>query len=83
MALQRVANEVAMKHLSSKSAEPTLRVAGVNRDPLAPLVTIDGGRSNVVELSSLNVEVADFPQKYGLDPIVGSPSICEVLTKGN
>ena len=50
VSLHRVVNEVAIKHLSSKSVEPTLREAGVNQDPLAPLVSIDAGRSNIVDV---------------------------------
>jgi len=74
VALHRVVSEVAIKHLRSKSAEPTLREAGVNQEPLAPLVTIDGGRSNIVDVYQvedyqavdrlLNVqetEIAGFP----------------------
>src|SRR5438445_4706894 len=41
--LHRVLHEVAIKHLRSRSAEPTLRDAGVNQDPLAPLVSIESG----------------------------------------
>lgn len=49
-ALHRVLHEVAIKHLRSKSAEPTLRGAGVNQDPLVPLAAIESGRSNVVDV---------------------------------
>ena len=34
--LHRVVSEVAIKHLTSRSAEPTLREAGVNQEPLVP-----------------------------------------------
>src|SRR6266542_4343319 len=50
VALQRVLHEVAIKHQSSKSAEPTLRDSGVNQNPLTPLVTVQSGRSNVVDI---------------------------------
>jgi subtilisin family serine protease len=45
--LHRVVNEVAVKHLRSRSVEPIARQAGINRDPL---VTIENGGSNIVDV---------------------------------
>src|SRR5437899_2946071 len=47
VALQRIVNEAAVKHLRSKSVEATVRQTGINRDPLA---TIDNGGSSIVDV---------------------------------
>jgi hypothetical protein len=50
VALHRVVNEVAIKHLGSESIDPVLQQAGVDRDLLVALASIDGGKSHVVDL---------------------------------
>ena len=47
VALHRLVNEAAVKHTRSKSVEPIVRQAGINA---APLVTIENGKSHIVDL---------------------------------
>ena len=78
--LHRLLNEVAVKHHSSESIDPVLQQAGVERDQLASLASIDGGKSNIVDiyqvedaqavdrlLSARESEVAVFPVL--MDPV--------------
>src|SRR5439155_821150 len=57
--LHRVVNEAAIKHARSKSVEPIVRQAGINGDPL---VTIENGRSNIVDVyySEESLAVSDL-----------------------
>ena len=45
--LHRLLNEAAIKHIRSKSVEPIVRQARINGDAL---VTIENGRSNIVDV---------------------------------
>jgi len=48
--LQRLLNEVAIKHLSSTSIDPVLQQAGVERSRLASLASFQSEKSNIVDL---------------------------------
>src|ERR1051325_644131 len=50
LALYRVVNEVAIKHLDSEPIDPVLQEAGVDRDLLVQLASINGEKSHVVDL---------------------------------
>src|ERR1044071_9764635 len=50
VALYRVVHEVAVKHLNSEPIDPGLQQAGVDRDLLVPLASINGDKSHVVDL---------------------------------